>query len=73
MTVYSLKKELTRKPMAVYIQIGDVDNDQLIELPCENDGRLLLSTIAGQIPGAIGLKYKSESGSWRGLRISVST
>lgn len=44
--------------------------DNFIELPTENIGTMLLSTIQGQFPNAIGLKYKSPSGSWRGVRLS---
>ena len=59
--------------MANYIQIADIDYDQIIEMPCETDGGLLLSTLVGQFPGAVGLRYQSENGSWRGLKISVSS
>jgi len=45
-----------------------VDDDEFMELPHENDGSLLLSTIQAQFPTAIGLKYKSSSGGWRGIR-----
>jgi len=41
-----------------------------IELPKEGDGTVLLSTIQGQFPDAVGLRYRSAgSGSWRGVRI----
>ncbi|KAI5720725.1 hypothetical protein M8J77_010927 [Diaphorina citri] len=40
-----------------------------IELPTEEDGTLLLSTVTAQFPGASGLKFKSATGSTRGLRL----
>lgn len=56
--------------MAAYIQIGDnINNDVLIEVPSEKDGTLLLSSVAAQYPGSVGLKFKSETGAWRGCRV----
>jgi len=43
-------------------------DDEFMELPREKDGTVLLSTIQAQFPDAIGLKYKSSSGAWRGIR-----
>lgn len=54
-----------------YILVGDdEDSDVYMELPTEKDGSILLSTIQAQFPNAIGLKFKSSSGLWRGVRIS---
>lgn len=54
-----------------YVQIGESpDSDNVIELPTECDGRILLTTIKAQFPDAIGLKFKSESGNWRGVGVS---
>ncbi|KAI5724539.1 hypothetical protein M8J77_003977 [Diaphorina citri] len=39
------------------------------KLPTEEDGTLLLSTVTAQFPGASGLKFKSATGSTRGLRL----
>ena len=50
----------------------DEDSDIFMELPTEKDGSILLSTIRAQFPSAIGLKFKSSTGSWRGVRISDS-
>ena len=56
-----------------YIKIGDDDDSgEFMELPSEGDGTILLSTIQAQYPCSIGLKYKSESGGWRGIRLSES-
>jgi len=49
-----------------YIRIVESDGE-VIELPTESDGRILITTIHAQFPDAIGLKFKSESGSWRGV------
>jgi len=43
-------------------------SDDYMELPRETDDTVLLSTIQAQFPSAIGLKYKSSSGAWRGIR-----
>jgi len=43
-------------------------SDDIMELPREKDGTVLLSTVQAQFPSAIGLKYKSSSGGWRGIR-----
>lgn len=42
--------------------------DDIMELPRENDGTVLLSTVEAQFPSAVGLKYRSSSGGWRGIR-----
>ena len=56
----------------VYIRVADEDNPKdSIDVPSEDDGTLLLTTLQAQFPGATGLRYKNEvTGSWRGLRIS---
>eukprot|EP00112_Aurelia_sp_Birch-Aquarium-sp1_P024544 Seg782.4 transcript_id=Seg782.4/GoldUCD/mRNA.D3Y31 product="TAR DNA-binding protein 43" protein_id=Seg782.4/GoldUCD/D3Y31 len=56
----------------VYIQVADEDDPkEAIEMPSEDDGTLLLTTIQAQFPGATGLRYKNElSGCWRALRVS---
>jgi len=56
----------------VYIRVADEDNPKdSIDIPSEDDGTLLLTTLQAQFPGSTGLRYKnSETGSWRGLRIS---
>jgi len=43
---------------------------ETVELPTEKNGALLLSTIKAQFPNAIGLRFKSSSGAWRGLNVS---
>lgn len=46
------------------------DTDDFVELPAETDDTILMSTLQGQFPNAAGLRYKSSSGGWRGVRIS---
>jgi len=52
-----------------FVRVTDKDgDDEFMELPREKDGTVLLSTIQAQFPDAIGLKYRSSSGAWRGIR-----
>ena len=56
--------------MNQYVQVVEEENEDPIELPCEEDSTLLLSTVVAQFPGACGLKYRNkESGCLRGLRL----
>lgn len=53
-----------------YIQVAEDESEEPIELPTEDDGALLLSTLAAQFPGVSGLKYRApESRSMRGVRL----
>lgn len=53
-----------------YILVADDEADTPIELPCEEDDALLLSTLTSHFPDASGLKFKNpESGGFRGLRL----
>ena len=56
-----------------FVRVADDDDgsNSFMELPKEEDGSLLLTTVTGQFPGAVGLKYRSSSGAWRGIRISA--
>jgi len=52
-----------------YVKVASSEaSEELMEFPLENDGTLTLSTVQSHFPYAIGLKYKSSSGAWRGLR-----
>jgi len=54
-----------------YILVLESENDDPVELPCEKDGTLLLSTLQGQLPTATGLKYKNpETGAYRAIRLA---
>ena len=57
--------------MPQYIQVTDDENEEAVEIPSEEDGTLLLSTLAGQFPNACGLKYRNpQTGNFRGIRLS---
>lgn len=54
-----------------YILVQESERDDPMELPCEPDGSLLLSTLIAQFPEATGLKYKNpETGAFRGIRLN---
>ncbi|XP_033754226.1 TAR DNA-binding protein 43-like [Pecten maximus] len=54
-----------------YIQVAEEEGEEPIEIPSEDDGTLLLSTLAAQFPGACGMKYRNPvSGNFRGIRLS---
>eukprot|EP00058_Branchiostoma_floridae_P006175 XP_002591663.1 hypothetical protein BRAFLDRAFT_223429 [Branchiostoma floridae] len=53
-----------------YVRVTDDENDEPIELPSEDDGTMLLSTIMAQFPGACGLKFRNpETQTMRGIRL----
>lgn len=54
-----------------YLQVAEDEGEEPIELPIEDDGTLLLSTLSAQFPGAVGLKFKApESKTYRGVRLT---
>ena len=54
-----------------YVQVTEEDGEEPIELPSEEDGTLLLTTLAAQYPGACGLQYRNpETGARRGIRLA---
>jgi len=53
-----------------YIQCVQDESDEPIELPLEADYTMALSTLTAQYPGCTGLKYRSETGGWRGLKVT---
>ncbi|KAL3859735.1 hypothetical protein ACJMK2_009933 [Sinanodonta woodiana] len=57
--------------MSQYIQVTDDESEEPIEIPSEEDGTLLLSTLAAQFPTACGLKYRNpQTGNYRGIRLT---
>lgn len=56
--------------MAQFLQVAEDIGEEAIEIPSEGDGTLLLTTLHAQFPGACGLKYKSETGAYRGIRLA---
>lgn len=54
-----------------YVIVCEEEEEPTIELPLEEDGTLLLSTLTCQFPKATGLKYKSkDTGIYRGVRFA---
>lgn len=54
-----------------YVQVVEDEGEEPIELPLEDDGTLLLSTLQAQFPGTCGLKYRNpESRAMRGVRLN---
>lgn len=54
-----------------YILVIESERADVLELPCESDGSLLLSTLQGQYPTATGLKYKNpDTGAYRAIRLA---
>ncbi|KPP64664.1 TAR DNA-binding protein 43-like [Scleropages formosus] len=43
----------------LYIRVAEDENEEPMEIPSEDDGTVLLSTVAAQFPGACGLRYRS--------------
>ena len=54
-----------------YVEISKhEDGSHSMELPIEEDGTLLLSTIHMYYPKAVSMKYKSPKGNWRGVKFA---
>jgi len=53
-----------------YIQVAENEGEEPVELPLEADYTLAMTTLTAQYPGASGLKYRAETGGWRGLRVT---
>ena len=57
--------------MSQYIHVAEEEGDEPMEVPSEEDGTLLLTTLSAQFPGACGLKYRNhDTGTLRGIRLS---
>lgn len=53
-----------------YLPVAEDENEEPIELPIEEDGTLMLTTVSAQFPGCCGLKYRHpESKNIRGIRL----
>ncbi|KHJ45482.1 phage tail component protein [Trichuris suis] len=54
-----------------YLRVCEEEgDDEILEVPLESDGTVLLTTLAGMLPGACGLKFRNpDTGAFRGLRI----
>lgn len=61
---------LRETKMSEYIRVTEDENDEPIEIPSEDDGTVLLSTVTAQFPGACGLRYRNPvSQCMRGVRL----
>ncbi|XP_046850109.1 TAR DNA-binding protein 43-like isoform X3 [Xenia sp. Carnegie-2017] len=59
--------------MCDYIRVAEDEQmpEEEIELPSDEDGTILLSTVQAQFPGSIGLRFRNEeTQSWRGVRLA---
>lgn len=53
-----------------YLQVAEDEGEEPMELPTEEDGTLLLSTLQAQYPGTSGLKYRNpDTSAIRGIRL----
>jgi len=66
---YSVMSETTEPDDFIKVCEDEDDDDKVTEVVKESDGSVLLSTLQDSFPNAVGLRYKSESGSWRGVRM----
>ena len=56
--------------MSSYVLVSEDESEAPIELPCEEDESLLLSTLTSHFPEASGLKFKNtDTGSFRAVRL----
>ncbi|XP_020785282.1 TAR DNA binding protein, like [Boleophthalmus pectinirostris] len=54
----------------MYIRVAEDENEEPMEIPSEDDGTVLLSSVAAQFPGACGLRYRNpETQCMRGVRL----
>ena len=54
-----------------YITVFETEEEEMVELPLDEDKTLSLGTLQSIFPSACGLKYRSsDSGAWKGLRVS---
>ncbi|KAL2090618.1 hypothetical protein ACEWY4_012881 [Coilia grayii] len=53
-----------------YIRVAEDENEEPMEIPAEEDGTVLLSSVSAQFPGACGLRFRSPiSQCMRGVRL----
>lgn len=61
---------MTAETYPCYIKIRrTAEDNRLVEIPAQLDGSVLLSTVNSQFPKAIGLRFKSDTGAWRGISL----
>ena len=55
------------KSEMLFVKVSENENqDDSVEIPVEAQGCILMTTLTAQFPGACGLKFKTEQGTWRG-------
>lgn len=70
MFMYFLSVSNITAEMSEYIRVTEDENEEPIEIPSEDDGTVLLSTVTAQFPGACGLRYRNPvSQCMRGVRL----
>ena len=65
---YSIMSE-TREGDEEYIKVSEQGDGVVTEVMKESNGTVLLSTLQAHFKDAVGLRYKGDSGSWRGVRM----
>jgi len=54
-----------------YVSVTEEEGGEAVEIPVEEDGTVLLTTLTAQFPGACGIKFRNpETRAWRGLRLA---
>lgn len=60
--------------MGEYLHVAEDEQEEPMEIPTEEDGTLLLSTLVAQFPGACGLKFRNPAtNAMRGVRLVEGT
>jgi len=60
---------MTDETYPCYVKVAD-DFDEVVEIPTEADGSMMLTSVKAQFPEAVGLRFKSDAGLWRGVRVN---
>ena len=55
--------------MVNYICLAESESDEGIEVPVNEDGTILLSTVGAQFHGASGIKYRANTGKFRAVPV----
>lgn len=60
--------------MSQYLHVVEDETEEPMEVPSEDNGTLLLSTLVAQFPGACGLKFRNPAtNAMRGVRLVEGT
>lgn len=70
LTAFGQLLSLSEAMSELYIRVAEDESEEPMEIPSEDDGTVLLSSVAAQFPGACGLRYRNpESQCMRGVRL----